>query len=337
MRITVIDVAKAAGVSRTTVSNVFSGKGKYSNETREAVLEAAKKLGYKPNLAARALITNRSRLIGLILPSYVDANTLTNSPFYNIIIDSIYSVLRLEACYDLIIYSVPDKDQLARVNDWIDMRNVDGILAVGEYENAFLQDLNAKGLPVVLIDNYARGAFANFSYINSDDEMGGYLAARHLLEKGHRKIAICGDLAGPLMQKRQQGYRSALREAGCPEYVFDQTAIAIAAPFDAGVHFARRLTEQGCEAAFCTEDMTAIGLIHGLLQQGVQVGRAFGVIGFDNIHFGKQIFPRLSTMDQNIFEKGQTATKTLLETIERQARRGSRLILPVSLVKREST
>lgn len=101
--VTIIDVARAANVSRTTVSNVLNGNGGYSEETRQSVVEAARRLGYKPNLAARSLITRSSRLIGLILPSYVSSDTLTNSPFYNIIMDSIYSVLRLEAYYDLII------------------------------------------------------------------------------------------------------------------------------------------------------------------------------------------------------------------------------------------
>ena len=215
MSITVIDVAKEAGVSRTTVSNVFSGKAKYSDETREAVLAAAKKLGYKPNLAARSLITNQSRLIGLILPSYVDTNTLTNSPFYNIIMDSVYSVLRDEAYYDLIIFSVPHREKLFQVSEWIDARNVDGILALGEYDQNFLKDLNSKAIPVVLIDNYSRGNYANFSYINSDDETGGYLATQHLISKGYKKIALCAvELAGPLMQKRYEGYKRAMKEAG---------------------------------------------------------------------------------------------------------------------------
>src|SRR5690349_18792492 len=151
MSITVIDVAKEAGVSRTTVSNVFSSKGNYSDETRDAVLSAAKKLGYKPNLAARSLITNQTRLIGMILPSYVDTNTLTNSPFYNIIMDSVYSVLREEAYYDLLIFSVPYKEKLTQVSEWIDARNVDGILAVGEYDQSFLKDLNSKSILVEIM------------------------------------------------------------------------------------------------------------------------------------------------------------------------------------------
>jgi LacI family transcriptional regulator len=333
MSVTVIDVAREAGVSRTTVSNVFGGKDKFSEETREAVLAAAKKLGYKPNLAARSLITNQSRLIGMILPSYVDTNTLTNSPFYNIIMDSVYSVLRDEAYYDLIIFAVPFKEKLLQVSDWIDARNVDGILAVGEFDQNFLKDLNSKGIPVVLIDNYSRGNYPNFSYITSDDESGGYLATQHLIAKGYKKIALCAvELIGPLMQRRYEGYKNALKEACLKEYAFDKTGT----PFEAGLQCADLLASQGFDAAFCTEDMMAVGILHGMLRKGVKVGQEFGLVGFDNIHIGRQVFPGLTTIDQNIYEKGETATKTLLKILKKKTSLGSRLILPVNLVARET-
>ncbi len=333
MSVTVIDVAKEAGVSRTTVSNVFGGRAKYSEETRTAVLAAAKKLGYKPNLAARSLITNQSRLIGLILPSYVDTNTLTNSPFYNIIMDSVYSVLRDEAYYDLIIFSVPYKEKLIQVSDWIDARNVDGILVIGEFDQGFLKDLDSKGVPVVLIDNYSRKNFANFSYINSDDETGGYLATQRLITRGFKKIALCAvELTGPLMQKRYDGYRRAIKEAGRKEYVFDESDT----PFETGMRFSDLLVAQQFDAAFCTEDMVAIGLLHGMLRKGVRVGKDFGLVGFDNIHSGRQVYPELTTVDQSIFEKGETATKTLLKILKKTTALGSRLILPVHLVSRET-
>ncbi len=334
MSITVIDVAKEAGVSRTTVSNVFSEKGKYSSDTRQAVLAAAKKLGYKPNLAARSLITNRSRLIGLILPSYVDTNTLTNSPFYNIIMDSVYSVLRNEAYYDLIIFSVPYIERLIQVSEWIDARNTDGILAIGEYDPAFLEDLNSKAIPVVLIDNYSHDNYANFSYINSDDETGGYLATRHLIEQEYKNIALCAvDLRGPLMQKRFAGYRRAMVEAGREVCAFDKSG----SPFEAGLQFADLLAVQGFDAAFCTEDMSAVGVLQGMLRRGVHIGQDFGLVGFDNIHIGRQVYPELTTIDQNIFEKGETAAKMLLEILDQNRALGSRLNLPVSLVARGST
>jgi LacI family transcriptional regulator len=338
-RPTVIDVAKEAGVSRTTVSNVFGGKGKFSAATHSAVMAAAIKLGYQPNLAARSLKSNSSRLLGLILPSYVDTNTLTNSPFYNIILDSIYAVLREEAYYDLIIFSVPHVDKLARVGEWIDTRNVDGILAVGEYDLDFLQELNERGLPGVLIDNYAPGNFSNFTSINSDDENGGYLATRHLIEKGYRHIALCGvDLGGPLMQRRAHGYQTAMHEVGYEEHVFNTTGV----PFEAGMLLADPQFVRQFEAAFCTEDMVAVGLIHGLLKQGVQVGKAFGVVGFDNVNIGRQISPELTTIDQNIFAKGEKAAKTLLSILKKEPKHDKYLpvkdlTLPVRLIVRETT
>ena len=335
MSVTVKDVAKEAGISRTTVSNVFGGKEKYSDETREAVLAAAKKLGYKPNLAARSLITNKSGLVGLILPSYVDTNTLTNSPFYNIIMDGVYSVLRDEAYYDLIIFSVPYKDnykeKLAQVSHWIDARNVDGILAIGEYDQVFLRDLSSKDIPVMLIDNYSSENYANFSYINSDDETGGYLATLQLIKQGYKKIALCSaSLHSLLMQKRCAGYKRALAEAGYAEYVFGGEID----PFEAGKQLGETLMREQVDAAFCTEDMLAIGLLHFLLKKQVHVGQEFGLVGFDNISIGRQVYPELTTVDQNIFAKGETAAKTLLSILNGAG--STRLLLPVTLISRET-
>lgn len=333
MGVTIIDVAKEAGVSRTTVSNVFMGKNNFSDETRTAVLAAAKKLNYKPNLAARSLITNNSRLIGLILPSYVDPNTLTNSPFYNIIMDSVYSVLSREAYYDLIIFSVPYKERLEQISERIDARNVDGILAIGEYDQEFLQELNAKNVPVVLIDNYVRTNFSNFSYVNSDDETGGYLAAQRLIEAGHKKIGLCAiEIERPVMNLRHAGYTRAIKEAGLKEYTFSKSGT----PFEVGQAFAEILLTQEFDAAFCTEDMVAVGVLNGLLQKGVNPGKSFGLVGFDNIHIGHQVYPGLTTVEQNIHEKGVTATQTLLNILNKKSAHGSRLILPVQLITRET-
>lgn len=335
MGVTVKDVAKEAGISRTTVSNVFSGKSKYSDETREAVLAAAKKLGYKPNLAARSLITNRSGLVGLVLPSYLDTNTLTNSPFYNIIMDGVYSVLRDEVYYDLIIFSVPYKEnfkeKLLQVSDWIDARNVDGILAIGEYDTLFLHDLGAKNIPVVLIDNYSPDQYPNFSYINSDDETGGYLATMQLIKQGYKKISLCSaSLHSLLMQKRYAGYKRAMAEVGYAEYVFGGGIDA----FEAGKQFGEMLMREKVDAAFCTEDMLAVGLLHYLLKKRVRVGQEFGLVGFDNINIGRQVYPELTTVDQNIFAKGETAARTLLSILNGAA--STRLLLPVTLISRET-
>jgi DNA-binding LacI/PurR family transcriptional regulator len=333
--VTVKDVAREAGVSRTTVSNVFNGRAKYSRETEEAVLEAARRLSYKPNLAAQSLITNKSHLIGLVLPSYVDKTTLTNSPFYNIIIDGVTSVLRDVAYYDVILSCVSDDDQaLNQVSDWADVRNVDGIIAIGQYDSEFLKALEAKEIPVILIDNYQR-QFPTFSYINSDDEMGGYLATRRLIESGHANIALCSIAPqSPLMQRRYAGYQRAMQEAHYPEHYFEGSTFSA---FEDGKSLGESLVSQGIDAAFCTEDMLAVGVLHTLVRMGVNVGSDFGLVGFDNIPMSRYIYPELTTVDQNIAEKGETATRTLLNILKEDSLRGTRLILPVSLVERSTT
>ena len=334
MTITVKDVAREAGVSRTTVSNVFNGREKYSKETEEAVLSAAKKLGYKPNLAAQSLITNKSHLIGLILPSYVDKNTLTNSPFYNIIIDGVYSVLRDEAYYDVIISCVPNRQALVQVSDWADIRNVDGLIAIGEYDLDFLRAMEAKEIPVVLIDNYQQQIPA-FSYINSDDETGGYLAAHKLIECGYQNIALCSIAPhSPLMQKRYAGYQRAMREAGCAEHYFEGSTFSA---FENGKELGEALVSHQIDAAFCTEDMLAVGVLHSLQSMGIRVGPDFGLIGFDNIPMSHYIYPELTTVDQNIAEKGEVATTTLLNIVKEDSLKGTRLILPVNLIERNTT
>ncbi|MBI9049688.1 MAG: LacI family DNA-binding transcriptional regulator [Anaerolineaceae bacterium] len=333
MSVTVIDVAKEAGVSRTTVSNVFSGRAKFSEETRVAVLAAAKKLGYKPNLAARSLITNKSRLIGLILPSYLDTNTLTNSPFYNIIIDGIYAILREEPFYDLMLFTIPRRESLTKASEWIDIRNVDGILAIGEYEPSFLADLNSKDIPIVLIDNYAHNRYQNFAHILSDDETGAFTATQFLIERGYKHIALCSSaMYSPLMQKRALGYKRALDSVGYTEQIFSGGDMA----YESGLQFADELIKQNMDAAFCSEDMLAIGLLHALLANGVKVGSEFGLIGFDNINFSKQVYPELTTIDQNIFAKGQTAAKTLLSILKGEEV-NLHQVLPVELVIRNTT
>ena len=278
-------------------------------------------------------MTNQSHLIGLLLPSYVDKNTLTHSPFYNIILDGIFSAVREEAYYDLVVFCIPPKGTLTEVSEWISTRNVDGIIAIGEYDSSFLKKMDAQNLPMVLIDNYQTG-FMNFSYVNSDDVAGGYLATKKLLDAGYTRIAICTpSLKSPVYYKRYEGYRQALCEAGYSEKVFEK---ADAISFEVGRILGDQIIEQEIDAAFCTEDLVAVGLMNTLLRNGVQVGKTFGIVGFDNLMTGMYVYPGLTTIDQAILEKGQVAARTLLDILKKNPLRCTKLTLPARLVDRES-
>jgi LacI family transcriptional regulator len=296
-------------------------------------MDAARRLGYKPNLAAQSLITNKSHLIGLILPSYVDKNTLTNSPFYNIIIDGVYAVLQDEAYYDVIISCVPNQKALDQVSDWADTRNVDGIIAIGQYDPEFLMALEAKEIPVVLIDNY-QAQLPGLAYVNSDDERGGYLATARLIAAGYQRIARCSIAPqSPVMQRRSAGYQRALHEAGLEAHYFEGPT------FDAfadGKQIGEALAASGMDAAFCTEDLLAVGALHTLSRLGVRVGPDFGLVGFDNIPMSTYVFPELTTIDQSIAEKGEITTTTLLDILKGSAETNARLMLPVNLIERQT-
>ena len=163
--------------------------------------------------------------------------------------------------------------------------------------------------------------------------MGGYLATRQIITRGYQKIGLCAlDPASPLMQKRIAGYQKAMLEAGYPTCILDQSG----SPFDAGVRFADVLAAHQLDAAFCTEDMAAVGVLHRMLKLGVSVGADFGLVGFDNISIGAQVNPELTTIDQRIYEKGAAATKTVLDILKKKSSLGSRIILPVDLVLRET-
>jgi DNA-binding LacI/PurR family transcriptional regulator len=133
------------------------------------------------------------------------------------------------------------------------------------------------------------------------------------------------------MKMRCAGYHRAMAEAGYTECVLPGGDAA----FEAGMEMAKALYDQKMDAAFCTEDMLALGVMHTLLSYGVQVGKSFGMVGFDNIGFSRQVYPELTTIDQNILAKGEVAARTLLNILKGETP-AARQVLPVTMVLRET-
>jgi DNA-binding LacI/PurR family transcriptional regulator len=330
-RATIIDVAKAAGVSRTTVSNVMNGKSKCSSETRENILKAARQLGYMRNMAAKTLVEQRSSLIGLVLPTYIDERLLTKSPFYNLIIDAVNSQLRETEDYDLIINCV-SRNKMSTVLDWTMKRSLDGLILVGDFPSESLSELDSLRIPMVFIDSY-RCELQSSIFVNTEDEAGGYMATRYLVNKGYSRIAICtSDIRGSAVnQQRRKGYRRALAESGLEESLFE----AANNFFDGGVAIADEILARKADAVFVTNDSLATGIVNRLVALGIPIPEEFGVIGFDNLDICSQIVPELTTIDQDIFGKGKAAVKLLLEAID-NGLSPRRLILPTRIVSRQT-
>ncbi|NLU52502.1 MAG: LacI family transcriptional regulator [Clostridiaceae bacterium] len=333
LRATIKDVAREAKVSPATISYVLNGKGNISEETKARIYAAMEKLNYIPNLSARGLVQNTSKLIGVVIPQTEPGERLIfNNSFYSEVIGAIEYTARMQGYHVLI--SATDANEsyfnLAR------QRNLDGIIVIGAYPDQFYLDVKKTQIPIVLIDSYFEDHY--FHSIQINDRYGGYIATKYLLDKGHRNIGIfTGKIKeGGVVKKRYDGYVDALNEYGIPvnpEFIFEETV-----DFDSGLKLADRLLDKKTDitAIFCIADILAIGAMKGLLNRGVKIPDDISIIGFDDLIVSRYFSPSLTTVHQDIAKKGEEAVRLLLNTINDAQKGKQEIILPLSLVERES-
>lgn len=334
-RQTIKDVAKAAGVSPAAVSYAINGKEhKVSAETYEKIKAAMKELNYVPNYSARSLVNNRSNLIGIVIPQTEDFNhPLLENPFYSEIISGIEAELRHRG-YHFILSGVN------KGHSYLDTsmrRNLDGAIIMGIYYESFYEELKKIKIPMVLIDSYIHDSY--FRNIGIDDEEGGLMATRYLIQNGHANIAlVTGTIKKDgVVEKRFLGYKSALKEAQMfyqPEYVFEGTV-----SYDYGVEAGRLIAEQHPDitAIFATSDMMALGVITGLSECGKRVPDDVSVIGFDDIAISKIFIPKLTTVKQDITQKGVKAAQYLIDAMNGiDDDVPKEILLPLEIVERSS-
>ncbi|MFA9381577.1 MAG: LacI family DNA-binding transcriptional regulator, partial [Acetanaerobacterium sp.] len=220
---TIKDIAREAGVSYTTVSNVIHGRSsRVSPEMINRISEIIKRLDYTPNMSARALVSSSSKVVGMINHLIPKASgSFVEDPFHSAFIGSIEEVLR-ENGYYLMLRTVDDRnDLISFLKNW----NVDGMFFTGLFEDEFFQTLQTVDIPVVLIDSYID--YPRIQNVGLEDYNGGYLAAKHLIDNGHTNILFASPTIHPhgVVNERLQGFKKALADNGIPfhpEYVFEQ-------------------------------------------------------------------------------------------------------------------
>ncbi|MFC5530594.1 LacI family DNA-binding transcriptional regulator [Cohnella yongneupensis] len=334
-RITIRDVSERAGVSTAAVSYVLNGReGKVSLETVEKVRRAAEELNYIPDYSARSLANNKSKLIGVVIPQTEERKQLLlQNPFYSELVCGIEGRLR-QSGYHMILSGV---DKGEGYLDTSMQRNLDGAIIMGIYQESFYEDLKKARIPIVLIDSYVNDS--QFHVVGIDDELGGYMATKHLIDNGHTNIALVTGLIRKdgVVEKRFLGYKRALKEAGLfydPDHVFEHSV-----SYEYGQEAAKAIAAQpGITAVFATSDMVAMGVIKGLRDAGKKVPDDVSVIGFDDIPVARMSTPPLTTIVQNIVERGVTAAERLLSAIVAGDRYQpeERTIMPLSIAERES-
>ena len=334
-RVTIKDVAKEAGVSIAAVSYVLNGKfNKISEETVAVVNQAVDHLNYVPDLSARSLVKNKSRLLGVIIPQTEENNeVIIVNPFYSDVLGGIEAKAR-ENGYHILLSRVEKGRGCFDVSI---QRNLDGAIILGAYEEDYCKELSTVKLPVVFLDSYVNSE--NFYMIGIDDLYGGYIATKHLINKGHQHIAlVTGAIKSQgVMDKRLQGYKKALEEAGLPyrnEYVYSDSV-----KYEYGAEVGRRIagSDLPITAVFAAADVLAFGVINGMKEQGKLVPRDYSIIGFDDLSITKMFTPPLTTVRQDIAQKGMVAAELLIDIVEGRNTKGIKeMMLSLSIIERDT-
>lgn len=331
-RVTIKDVAREAGVSIATISYVVNKKEGVREETAEKVSTAIKKLNYIPDLSARSLVSNRSNLIGVVIPQTEDDKELMlKNPFYSEFLSAVEYNLRKNNFQLIISGTNIDKGYL----DMVVERNMDGIIVVGMYPDEFFEDLKKANIPTVLVDSYCKDHY--FHSVQINDRYGAYIATKYLIENGHENIGIVtGKIkTGGVASERYLGYKDALKEFDIP--IIEKNVFEGNVDFEFGIQVAKQISKnKELTAVFAIADILALGLIKGLKSVGINIPEDISVIGFDDIYISKIFDLGLTTVKQDIYKKGQKAAEIVMKSIFEKSKTKQEIVLPVEIVIRET-
>ncbi|EKG0017125.1 substrate-binding domain-containing protein [Vibrio cholerae] len=327
---TMKDIARLAGVSTSTVSHVINKSRFVSDEIAERVNNAAQQLNYVPSALARSLKMNRTKTIGMLV-------TTSTNPFFGEVVKGVERSCYHQG-YNLILCNTEGDNQRmkASINTLLQKR-VDGLLLMcstleGERLDVFDR---YPDIPIVVMD-WGPILFAS-DKIQDNSLQGGYMAAKHLIECGHKEI---GCITGPLIrhqaQMRYEGYKRALAEAGIainPDWIVESDFEC-----EGGYQAFEKLYQRGKlpSALFVSNDMMAMGVIQAASQRGLRVPDDLSLIGYDDVHIAKFMTPALTTIHQPKYRLGKAAVDTLLYRLENPDTTAQVVQLEPTLVVRNS-
>jgi LacI family transcriptional regulator len=328
------DIARDLGVSVITISKVLRNHPDVGDETRERVLARVKELDYRPNLAARSLVTGRTYLVGLVVPDLLH-------PFFAEIAKSLSETLRGSGYYLIVSSSEEDPDIEEQEINQLLARRLDTLIIAScrSTVDLFFRIENQK-TPYVLIDRSLPGLSANF--IGVDDEAVGRIATNHLIEIGCKRIA---HIRGPETStgvRRLNGYKQALAQAGqrvIDDYVITEFKGDIETK-QRGAEAMRQLLslKPRPDGLFCFNDPLAMGAINHALDHGIRIPEEIAVIGCGNLHYDDSLRVPLSSIDQHSRRIGEEAARIALEILNSKIPpKPQTVVLQPELVVRRST
>lgn len=329
-RMQMADIARLAGVSASTVSRALSGSPLIPEVTRIRITELASSLNYRVNVGAANLRKRDVHTVGVVFLG--DSLQMISDPFLLSILGSVADVLD-ERGMSLLLSRMHDETQ-HMMGSMVESGQVAGLIVIGQLTwHKHLNALARRGLPMAVWGAALPDAL--YPVVGGDNAQGGYLATRHLIDQGCRRIAFFGDTSHPEAGLRYQGYQRALAEAGLPldpqllqSFLFGDSRIREVIDGWLDQHLA-------FDAIFASSDVTAISLMGALRERGVSVPQQVRLVGYDDIALAEHVHPALTTVRQPTLEAGRALVQLLFEAIAGQSRRA--VLLPTALIERESS
>ncbi|MFU0833653.1 MAG: LacI family transcriptional regulator [Oscillospiraceae bacterium] len=336
MSATINDVAKAAGVSTSTVSRIINNKGVISAKTRERVLKIMKELDYVPNDTARSFANGSTSAIALVI-DVVNARSFSNNCFNN-------SVFGIETVahqnnYNLIITNGRiQTDDMTSAEKLVFGKKVDGIILPNSIiDCSFIRKLNQIKFPYVILGD-PKMLDADNNWVDINNIQGGVIAVNHLIENGYRNIAFLSNGDNEIFnQDRITGYSRALNKLGIP--IIDDWICHCESSAEAGMATMLQLFEnqKRPDAVICSDFYLAIGALRAARKKSIAVPEEFGIICFDNSPVAELSEPAITTVDIDTLGLGEQAASILIGKIKDRDRSSRQILISTKIVERDST
>lgn len=330
-KVTIKEVAKEAGVATSTVSRVLSNNSKISEETKAKVNEAIERLNYKPNAIARSLANNKTKILGVVLPS--EADDLLTNPFFINAMKGMSIYAQNKNYYITYVFAKDGKNEFESIKEITNTNLIEGIILLRVNENdESIKFLNTIGFPFVAIGRPEKTE--DVLWVDNDNFQAMYNVVNRLIQKGHKKIGFIGAIKTLNMSKdRLKGYKMALEVNGLN---YDEELVIHKQFFKENTGYAgaeELLSKHEVTAIVTTDDLLAFGVSQLLNEKRLE---KISLVGFNNIQLSKYQTPPLASVDINADELGYYAAKLLIEKLENEDIVNTHYIVNTEFIERES-
>ena len=331
-RLTIDEIGKMAGVSRATVSRVINNYPHITPEVRQRVQDVVAQTGFQPNLIARSLASDRSGIIGLVIPGI--ARMVFSDPYFSSLIQGITQATnRRDLTLSLFLFHSLEEEE-RKIHSILNTGLLDGLIITADRkENSLISQIARRGLPFVVVGRPEPNP--EITYVNADNIAGGYLATEHLISLGRQRVAVIMSDLNTAGDDRFAGYQNALRDH---QMTLEPKLVAHGDfSLESGYQAMRQLLPENPDAVFVSSDTMALGAQQAIREAGLHIPQDIAVAGFDDLSPAVQAEPQLSTIRQPIEQMGIMAVDLLSDIVNNPPISPTQVVLPVELIIRAST